>query len=220
MWIYCYFFYGMPISKDTIDWGSFGSYFGGMISFISIVLLYSTLHEQRKENHRNWFDAGFNRRIKALQNNIEIHQEFLHNLSNLVLDTYRHSPYDDECDQEYAKREINNMYVNNQTGRKDATENIFFQFKSTVEYIASDSTFDNHIKENYIIELEQSLRKDANVLIVCIICEKNDLELIGHISKYRGFLHFQSGNSGFDNLKNALFRYNKEIGNKKCAFLS
>jgi hypothetical protein len=158
--VYCFFFYGIPISTDTNEWGSFGDYFGGMLSFLSIILLYYTLREQRKENHRNWFDAGFKRRYKALNTYVNNNLEYLQNLSNLILEACDHSPFDDKCDQENAKLELNDLYIANQiVDRRDIPEKLFSQFKSSIEYVVFDSLIENKIKENYLTELEQSLRR-------------------------------------------------------------
>lgn len=48
--IYAFCFFGMPISDQTSDWGSFGSYAAICVSSLSIALIYVTYREQRKTN--------------------------------------------------------------------------------------------------------------------------------------------------------------------------
>ena len=206
---YCFFFHGMPISKNTSDWGSFGAYIGGMLTFLSVIFLYNTLTEQRKENHRNWFNAGFERRYKALKAYLERNQNYLQKLSKMVLEACKHSPFDDECEQKDAIIKINNLYIENQEGgERIIADGLFSKFKSTFEYINSDSFLDKKLKENYLTELEQSLPNEAIAIIICVMCEEDDIGTIKLLSSYLAFRNFQSGNPGFDNLKDALYQYN------------
>lgn len=48
--IYMVNFYGMPLSRNTTDWGAFGSYIGIGISVFSVTLIYITYNEQRHSN--------------------------------------------------------------------------------------------------------------------------------------------------------------------------
>ena len=57
-------------------------------------------------------------------------------------------------------------------------------------------------------ELEQSLPNEAIAIIICVMCEEDDIGTIKLLSSYLAFRNFQSGNPGFDNLKDALYQYN------------
>ena len=211
--VYTFFFFDRNISDQTSDWGSFGSYIGGLFTFVSVILLYNTLLEQRKENHRNWFDAGFNRRIHLLGRLYEENKVSLQDLSSRISQECHQSPFDNDCDYEEAKIELSNLYVNNQEGGENYAECLCQYFKSTVFYITSDKFLNNKIKEIYLNELEQSLPQTFTNVILCVMCYLNEDDTIGQLRKYSTFLHFQSGNAGIDTLKDDIFSFRKDNDN-------
>ena len=209
--VYIFFFFDKSISDSTSDWGSFGSYVEGMLVIVSIALLYKTLQEQRKESHRNWFDAGLKRRISSLRERYEENKESFHRLSARMLDNCHHSPFDDCCDYEVAKVRLANLYVDSQIGKENIVESICSYFKSTIIYIGKDKCFDAPIRESYLNELEQSLHQDFINVMLCVLCYLNEDDTICLLGEHNVFFHFQSGNAGIDTLKDCLFSYHRNV---------
>lgn len=212
--VYCFFSHNQQISMDTSDWGSFGGYFGGMLSLVSVILLYYALKEQRKENHRNWFDAGFMRRIQALCKFIEQNQILIRGLSESILKSYeeerKYSIFDDNIDKGDAKTTISNHYINSTIDCKAITEVLYFQFIRTFEYINADKQFDDKQIAIYTCELEHSLSLESIVLIISNMCYQNDDNTINQLAKRHAFYDFQTEQPGFNILKYALF-YNRNL---------
>ena len=81
VYVYCFkMVFHADISTKTSDWGSFGGYFGGMISIISIVLLYYTFTEQRRANYRNSFDNAYKRLLESYMVNIKDNKNYFDNV--------------------------------------------------------------------------------------------------------------------------------------------
>lgn len=205
---YCLNFHSLNISKSTSDWGNFGSYFSGILSLVSIWLLYETLSEQRIENHRNWFDAGFERRCHDLISMHETNKNIIWQLSDKILKSCDHSIFDDNCKKEDAKLELSNLYEENLTTERNISEKLYRIFKNTFLYIISDHNLTRKIKESYVYELENSIYDDSLIIILCVVSNLQDDDFIYEIGKYKSFISFQSSNVGFDVLKDALFNYN------------
>lgn len=204
---YVFFFYDKPISLSTADWGSFGSYFGGILTFVSIILLYKNLSEQRIENHRNWFDAGFMRRIQATISYIEENKVFIQCMCREVVQSCNHSLYDEDCKSDDAIIELSNLYVDNITEGRTIYEGLYYKFKSIVDYISFDSYFEDNQKDSYFQEFEHCLNKESIVSILCVMSNLDDKETIHILSKHHVFLHFQTENPGFDVVKDGIFKY-------------
>lgn len=204
--VYCFFFHDQSISDNTSDWGSFGSYFGGTLSLVSIVLLYYTFKEQRRENHRNWFDAGLQRRIMALKDVCFKNKDYLQQLSGIIVDSCRHSPYDDECKMDDAKNEISNIYANCLVDSRYIPESLYFQFKDTMKYIIGDEDFDDPQKECYISETVYSLTEESIIIFLCVMCDLGEYETINDLKEYNAFQYVQTKNVGFNILIDRVFK--------------
>ena len=205
--LYFLSFKDRTLSKLTADWGSFGNYFGGMLTLLSILLLYYTLQEQKKENHRNWFDSAFTRRLETINTYIDTNKPLLQKLSQDIISSCEHSLFDNMCDHEDAKVEISNLYIDVLNIGRNITEGLYYRFKKTFEYILGDNTLDNNIKEAYIHEFEQSLNEESVIIILSVMCNLNENITLRQLRDYRAFRYFQTKNPGFDILKDALFSY-------------
>ena len=207
--VICLYFWGKSISLCFFDWGNFGSYFGGMLSLLSVILLYYTLREQRKENHRNWFESGFIRKIHALDSYCSVNMDSLHCLAAKVLDTCEPYPFGGSFQYEDAKIALSNNYEENLYCERSITEGLYYQFKSIIEYIIIDDMIDEENKDRYINELELSLDKESLVTFICVACNHNDDKTLSNLKKHHAFSYFQTGQSGFDVLKDSLFNYKR-----------
>lgn len=207
--VYMFISFDNRISGSTSHWGSFGSYVGGMVTVVSAILAVKALHEQKKVNHRNWFETGLKRRISALNKRYEENIESFHRLSARMVENCHHSPFDYCCDYEEAKVGLSNLYVDSQISKENIVESICSYFKSTVIYIGSDKWFDAPIRENYLNELEQSLSQDFINIMLCVLCYLNEDNTIYLLGEHNAFFHFQSGNAGIDTLKDGLFSYHR-----------
>ena len=83
--LYMWNFYGKPLSHETIDWGAFGSYFGGITSLVSIYLLYVTYCEQRRSNSITLYEQRFYIQIENVKNVQEQYNQIIERVYKMLL---------------------------------------------------------------------------------------------------------------------------------------
>ena len=109
--IYACHFHACKLSNCTTDWGAFGSYFGGMVSIVSIILLYLTLREQHKENYRLRIETGFERIHKATWKKYKLNKE---QYDSILEKMYKAIEEQYNGKQEEAKKRICELYADKQ----------------------------------------------------------------------------------------------------------
>ena len=109
--IYACHFHTCELSSQTTDWGAFGSYFGGMVSIVSIVLLYLALREQQKENYRLKIEAGFERMRMAIWQKYKLNKE---KYESIIKEMYKSTEEQNEGKQNEAKERISKLYSDKQ----------------------------------------------------------------------------------------------------------
>lgn len=76
--MYAYVFLGAPLSRETSDWGLFGSYVGGvvgpLVALLAVVVVYVTYVETRRANQFlqvQQIETTFHRSIEAFRQSLE-----------------------------------------------------------------------------------------------------------------------------------------------------
>lgn len=194
-------------SSCSSDWGAFGSYFGGILSIASVMLLYITLQKQQVENHLNLFDASFSRRTKTLKALLNSNDGVIKPLAERIFNSFESYPFGADFLNEDARIKLSNLYIGKLGNEQNVAEIEYQYFKNSVNSIHSDQYLDSYMKNNYADELEQILNIEHYVIILCVMCYLDDKCLIKKLKEFRTFEHFQTGYSGIDVLKDLLFSY-------------
>ena len=163
--IYACHFHAWALSYCTTDWGGFGSYLGGMVSIVSIILLYLTLREQHKENYRLRIETGYNRMLDSLTKKYYENKEAYDSILNTI----------NNCrDEKESSAEICNMY-------EDAAEklliiDLYNTYSYIIEGIENEGGLDGSRKEHYFQNMIYSLPVAVNVIIFSYIIHLSSID--------------------------------------------
>ena len=150
--------FGCVFSGCASDWSGFGSYLGGMMSIVSIFLLFFTLREQQRENYRLRIEAGYNRMLDSLTKKYYEKKEAYDSILNTIYNCK---------DERESSAEICNMYED--TANKLLIIDLYNTFSYIIEGIENEGGLDDSRKEHYFQNMIYSLPVAANVIIFSYI---------------------------------------------------
>mgnify|MGYP006872999954 CR=1 FL=1 len=166
--IYACHFHACKLSNCTTDWGAFGSYFGGMVSIVSIILLYLTLREQMKENYRIQIENGYNRILYAIcqkydSNKREING-ILHEIYCCAIDEKKDERDTSDKVAYNVRQKLNDIYSN--LMKRNAIQNLYDSFVYLILGIRDEEDLDASRKKHYLQNMEHSLPMQINIIIL------------------------------------------------------
>lgn len=203
---------GGNFSTSSSDWGSWGAYFGGMMSIVSIGMLYMTLYYQIKEHHSQMFNNVFLAmkddivKLKGDFANIEMKYEALRN----VLKEENINVYSD-IERNEAINILSNAYY--EITFTCEYEQLFRLISQTIIYIVDDTYLIDEEKLKYLHWLEFSLDVKVGTLYICYCCRSHKMDtddnVIDVLRKWQLFTSFDNDIACFKFLLNPITQYRK-----------
>ena len=201
------------ISTKTSDWGSFGGYFGGMISIISIVLLYYTFTEQRRANYRNSFDNAYKRLLESYMVNIKDNNNYFDNVfEGICLNAKQAVSALSAESTPWEKLNIIWNKIKKKYKQNPKYLDAYCSFLHIVQRIAFDNNLDFPTKKLYLHDFEHSLPIPILLSILLKLCSKkgeNEDLAIELLKKFEMFRDLQVETT-IDDAKNQLLGYAKK----------
>lgn len=220
---FCGCFSGLPcceLSSYPEYWGAFGSYFGGMMSVISIILLYHTLNEQRRANYRSSFESSYTRLFESYLENIKDEGgTFKKVFENICLNAKQATSAAKINSTPREKLKTIWDKIKQKYKRDLAYLDAYCGFLHIVHRIAFDDNLDFPTKKLYLHDFEHSLPMPVLMSILIRLCSKYDekeKQAIELFKKYDMLRDLQIENATIDDAKNLLLGYEKK---KKPNFL-
>ena len=207
---YIKYFYNTAISRNPSDWGNFGGYIGGMLSIISVFLIYYTYKSQSEMNYRNQFETIL---FKMLDRQREIYNaiseiDLFCQLRNEIACHFNSS-------SDFSKEDTEKLFVwyygYHISGKRECLH-YFRHLYHIIKYIHLDKIIKDSDKKKYIDMIQSEMNDDElfislfNAVWWCAKHKKSDNDdYLKWLDDYSFFENLQSPGCWFDKCKSQLF---------------
>lgn len=202
--IYVICFYDMPLSKNTTDWGAFGSYVGMGVSILSITLIYITYNEQRHSNRIERFEQHLKSMTDILldlvkRNGKTFEADYQSFLSHFSL------PFSDITNYEAKKvGSVCEYYLSCIIcDRENDYQRLFNYITLMTKYIKEDSFLDKEEKAGRIAELSCIMPESFRTFYFCWLIQQNECQLLKYCYVNGMFVSYEPN----DNLLSDIIRF-------------
>lgn len=166
--IYVVFFYNSTISKNTLDWGAFGSYMGIGISALSIALIYVTYYEQRRTNQISRFEQHLSTISNTIENLVEKNNETVKAAYSRFIKHFKVQFYDlSSCTKKRVEGVCTYYYSLALDDNGDELYYLFKYINESLSFINEDKSISDKEKSRRIIELACAVPESARILFLC-----------------------------------------------------
>lgn len=208
-----FIFFHDGFSRNSDDWGALGSYFGGMVSIISIVLLYYTLREQRKEYYRMNIEAGYNRILSSISSkyteNKEAYDKIVEQISNVI-----EAETKDSNTKNISWGTIAAKVYDNENDEAHILD-IFNTYAYLARGIRDEQSLKDDRKKHYLQNLIYSIPLNINIIVIFhllaqfdISIESHDKDIINLLQEHKLYNDTFIGNSVMNQAKDDMLGYN------------
>ena len=205
--VFIWYFHRQGISDSISDWASFGSYLGGTLSFISVVLMYLIFREQIRISYNSQFESVFFSMLKTLRElkTDGIDKEF-GMLENKITNHFSVS-FDDKNDNILPDtiRSIFSYYFNLHVDNSQ----IFHYFRylyHIVTYAVDNKVLKKEDKKRYISLIQAQMSNNELLVTLFNVVSHNNQEYLKMLDVYQFFENLQSINKLVDNLIKRIFK--------------
>lgn len=194
-------FHACKLSDCVSDWGSFGSYIGGVMnvaSLVSVVLLYMTLREQQKENHRLNIETGYERIRMALLDKYNTSKDSYENIVTCMCKALEETPATTQ-DKDTPDCFMNTCDVYGElkkegvSPKKALVYDLYNTFCYLVMGVDEESTLMEDRKKHYLQNLIYSLNPNIHIIVLVHLLfalpsdkSKDMIQLIKSYDLYEG----------------------------------
>ena len=162
-------FWGERISKNTVDWGAFGSYVSIGIGMLSIVLIYITYQEQRRANEITRVEQHIITMSNTLISLTEQNFDDIHASYKKFSEHFKVSYCDlSECELNNTRR-IWTYYYSfclSEDIDKEKINSLFRYTKVCLDFIQKDENLSEENKRNRFTELTCILPESMRILLM------------------------------------------------------
>ena len=193
--VFVYVFHDQQLSLNISDWGAFGSYVGGTVGIISVVLLYFTYNNQVKANRKSQFETilfqmigSFKERFTARKEDWDKAYEHIEKyyiasgLTNAEIITKKNVIKA----VEYSYN--NSASDSNLNGQMDI-------FCDIISYIGREESLDEKDKKAYYTFLALQMTNEMLIIIMLGLVARNDYQEIEFLKKGDFFKNVDMGDN-------------------------
>lgn len=203
-------FYSANISGDSSNWGNLGSYIGGTLSIVSVLLIYYTYRKQSEMNYRSQFESIF---FKMLDRQRKIYNDIdgcnLFRKMRDKIKTHFPASFEYELNRDEAYLLFANYFGYHISSNKHSLH-YFRHLYQIVKYIHTDNLMSDLNKKKYIGLIQAEMSDDE--LFVSLFNTvwwdsnfKREDSALQWLDNYSFYENLQSSGEWFDTCKKRLF---------------
>lgn len=172
--VYVFNFHNHELSNNSIDWGAFGSYFGGTISIVSVFLLYITYREQQRANAINHFEKRYYTqletiRIKLKENAVDIKKQY-----DCIEAHFRENRPNHQLKRDDVLMACSYYFrdIQRQENYKVEVEEVLSYILHSIKMTSEHEMFSDELKHDYIQDLCPLLNKEIKTILLLFVVFK------------------------------------------------
>ena len=165
---YFFCFRDAPLSKDTIDWGAFGSYAAISINIITVALIFITYREQGNTNKLTRSEQHIATMTQTLMSLSEKNEDRLEKFYVCFCAHFKEHRYDLTCYDYNKTKKVCSQYFMQMMTDKDYSVSLNYTFRYAclyIDYILNDKSLSDVEKELRLTELSCILPESMRILL-------------------------------------------------------
>ncbi len=194
--VFIYEFHHHQLSSNIADWGSFGSYVGGSVGILSVLLLYFTYNNQVKANRKSQFETILFQMTDCFKERFTEKKEDWDTAYKSIENYYAFGDLPDAklINKKNVMKAIEYSYYNNIVNL-NVNRQIDI-FCSIIDYIDREDLLDESDKETYFTYLSSQISNEMLIIIMLGLIARNNSHEIEVLKKGSFFKNVDMGGNG------------------------